>query len=198
MRTILLPKVISCVLAGCLLLNVTGCETARDCSLTHKLWTSGDMRDFYEPAPNPRLQLFHDRDAGDVLAAYDEVHETRSAIRRRAYFVNRNRLRIEAGRKPRFVNPERASGLTAISLAGLAPDSAPDTAAIHAVVSKNGQEFTLSGDFGGHNYQLPVYPDRSGLAAQVLLSPFAVTGDVVMVGIVTGVVAAYLYASRGR
>ena len=84
------------VFAGALL---TGCETARDCSLTHKLWTNTDMRHFYEPAPQPRLELFHDQRTEDVLAAYDEAHETRNGIRRRAYFVNRNRLRIEAGRQ---------------------------------------------------------------------------------------------------
>src|SRR4051812_15857317 len=100
-------KIVSCALAVSLLPALTGCES----SLTSKLWTNGEFRRYYEPASNPRLQLFHDVNQGDVLAAYDEAHETRSAIRRRAYYVNRNRLRLEAGRKPRFVNPNRAAGL---------------------------------------------------------------------------------------
>jgi len=190
-------KSISASLAMSLLLSMTGCETARDYSLTYKLWSSGEMRRFYEPATPPRLELFHDPKQGDVLAAYDEAHETRKTIRRRAYFVNGNRIRVEAGRKPRFVNLERAEGLTRIELAQPAPSPA-DSAAIHAVVSTSGQQFTLSGDFGGHDYQLPVYPDRSASAGRVLLSPFAAAGDVIMVGIVAGVVAAYCYAGGGN
>ena len=61
----------------------------------------------------------------------------------------------------------------------------------------NGQQFAVNGDFGGHSYRLPVYQDQSGMAGRVLLSPLAVTGDVIMVGIVTGVVAAFLWASSG-
>src|SRR5260221_8201804 len=130
------------------------------------------MRHFYEPASPPRLELFYDPKQGDVLAAYDEAHETRKTIRRRAYFVNRNRIRIEAGRKPRFIKPECARGLTMVALAQPSALSHADSAAIHAVVSTNGQQFTLSGDFGGHDYRLPVYLDQSGLAGRILLSPF--------------------------
>jgi len=181
-------------MAACLLLTQTGCECARDYSLTYKLWNNSELRNYYEPASEPRLQLFHEPASGDVLAVYDEAHETRSAIHRRAYFVNRNRLRIDSRRKPHFVNPDRASSLTLISPATLIPVSTGGGSDLQAVVSTNGQQFTLNGDFGGHTYQLPVYPDQSGVAGRVLLSPFAVAGDVVMVGIVAGVVAAYMYA----
>jgi hypothetical protein len=192
-----LPKVFSCALVGALLPGLTGCEAVHRCSLTYNLWNNGEMRRFYEPAPNPRLELSYDAKQEDVLAAYDEAHETRSGIRRRAYFVNRNRLKVETGQKPHFVKPEIASGLPAVPLAVTAPASSSPGAGPQAVVSTNGQQFTLNGDFDGHTYQLPIYQDQSGMAERVLLSPLAVTGDVVMVGLVTGVVAAFLWVSSG-
>src|SRR5260221_14588782 len=126
------------------------------------------MRHFYEPASPPRLELFYDPKQGDVLAAYDEAHETRKTIRRRAYFVNRNRIRIEAGHKPRFIKPEFAQGLTPIAL--VQPTARPlrEGVEIQAVVSTNGQQFTLSGDFGGYDYRLPVYQDQGGVAARII------------------------------
>ncbi len=194
----IVSRSVSASLAAAFLLSMTGCETAKDYSLTYRLWSSGEMRRFYEPASPPRLELFHDLKHSDVLAVYDEAHEIRTTTRRRAYFVNRNRVRVEAGRKPRFVNPERARSLPPIALAQPAAPALADSAAIHAVmISTHGQQFTLSGDFGGHDYRLPVYPDRSGGAGRVLLSPFAVAGDVIMVGIVAGVLAAYAYAGGG-
>ena len=84
-----------------------------------------------------------------------------------------------------------------VALAQPSALSHADSAAIHAVVSTNGQQFTLSGDFGGHDYRLPVYLDQSGLAGRILLSPFAVTADAVMVATVVGAVAAYWYAQAG-
>lgn len=190
-----LRRYICYALAGALFPGLMGCETARDYSLTYKLWNNGEMRRFYEPAQNARLELFHDPAHADVLAAYDEAHETRSAIRRRAYLVNQNRSRVEAGRKPEFIKPESAIGLRPIPLLAAVSRGPITNAIVQAMVATNGQGFTLNGDaFGGQTYQLPVYQDQTGLAGRVLLSPLAVTGDAVMVGLVTGVVAVWLYA----
>ena len=198
MRRIGLPEMISCVLAGCLLLNATGCKTAPDASLTHQLWNNERLGHHYEPAPNPRLELFQDERRGDVLATYDEVHDVRATVRRRAYFVNRNRARIEAARKPRFVDPELARGLQPIPLAPAMSAVPSNRALLQAVVSTNGQQFTLSGDFCGHIYTLPVYEDQSGLVAKLVLLPIAVTGDAVVVGTVAGVVWLYSGAPGWR
>lgn len=181
---------------GMALLGLTGCQSVKDYSLTHRLWTSAEMRVFYEPAADPRLEFFYDRTQGDVLTVYDETHETRNGRRRRAYFANRNRIGVEAGRKPRFVNPERSRGLPAI-LAESAPASSSHASTLHVFVATNGQHFTFSGGFGDHDYQLPVYPDHAGVVSRVLFSPFAIAGDVVMVGVVAGVVVAYSYAQGG-
>ena len=187
-------RIISFALAVFLLPGLTGCES----SLTYKLWTNGEFRRYYEPASNPRLQLFHDTNQGDVLAAYDEAHETRNAIRRRAYYVNRNRLRIEAGQKPHFVKPDRAAGLKPVAFVHEAAlPSLPGSETITATVATNGQRFTLSGDFGGHTYLLPVYQDQSGLVGRVALTPFTVAGDVLVVAGMTAVVAALIWAESG-
>ncbi len=187
-------KIISCALAVSVLPGLTGCES----SLTYKLWTNGEFRRYYEPASNPCLQLFHDVNQGDVLVAYDEAHETRSAIRRRAYYVNRNRLRLEAGQKPRFVNANRAAGLKPVAFVHeTTSPSLLDSETVQAVVATNGQRFTLSGDFGGHTYQLPVYQDQSGFAGRVALTPFTVTGDILIVAGMAAVVAALVWAESG-
>jgi len=177
------------------MISLIGCETSKDYSLTYKLWNNGELRRYYEPATNPRLELFHDVKRTDVLALYDEVHETRSAVHRRAYYVNQNRQRIEARRKPRFVNPERAGGLPQVALVRAAQVVPTTIAPLEAIVSTNGQQFTLAADFGGHTHQLPVFQDRTGVAGCVLLSPLAVAGDVVMVGVVAGFYATWLYLS---
>src|SRR5437764_13634221 len=93
------------------LFGLSGCESARDHSLTYQVWSNPEMRRFYEPAAQPHLQLYHNPITGDVLVAYDETHEAREGVHRRAYYVNRNRRKLEAGRKPRFVKVEEASGL---------------------------------------------------------------------------------------
>src|SRR5712671_6369753 len=108
-----LRNITSCALAGTLLLGMTACDRTRDYSLTGRLWGSEYLGRYYEPAPNPRLQLFYDQRRQDVLVAYDEEHTNRKSVRRRAYFADQNRSRISEARKPRFVNPKRAVGLTA-------------------------------------------------------------------------------------
>src|SRR6266849_5286503 len=72
MQTIfrIVSRSVSATLALALSLSMTGCVTST-------LWSSGEMRRFYEPASPPRLELFHDPRQGGVLAAYDEAHETR-------------------------------------------------------------------------------------------------------------------------
>ena len=191
-----LRNLASCALAGALIFGTTACDRTRDYSLTGRLWGTEYLGRYYEPAPNPRLQLFYDQRRHDVLVAYDEEHTNRKSVRRRAYFADQNRSRINDARKPRFVDPKRAVGLTAIPLLeSPRSGSFSNTISFWAVVSTNGQEFAFSGR-QGDAYRLPVYADQSGLGlltGRVLLTPFAVAADVAVVALVVAAVGAAIY-----
>ena len=184
-----------CTLAPVLLLFLTGCETARDYSVTGRLWEKEVLGHYFEPAPNAHLQLFYDQRRGDVLAAYDEEHTKRRTIRRRAYFVNRNRARIEAVRKPRFVDPKRALAHDAIPLTPSVAAAAPNNS-LQANLSSDGRQFTLSGGPVAGTYRLPVYPDQSRrliFGTRIVATPFAVAADLAVAGIVVAAIAGVIY-----
>src|SRR5581483_11000751 len=99
----------------CLVPYLTGCEDLADHSLTGRLWSS-DLAtvDVNTPAPYPHLELSAARDQKDYLVQYDEYRDKDATIRRRAYWLYANQTRIEAGKKPHFVNPKVATGLPVI------------------------------------------------------------------------------------
>jgi len=181
------------------LLFLTGCETAQDYSLTYKLWNNPELRRFAEPAPDPHLALFEKRSDHDVLVQYDETYEHNETVRRRAYFLAQNVRRIVQRKKPRFVNPQLAPGLTPLAIQEAQPgatNSWPPGGSPVAFYDKDLHDFSLQGIPGleGH-HTLPVYEHGSGNFARIALTPFAVTGDTVTVGVVAGVVFAYAYAA---
>ena len=82
---------------------VSGCETARDYSVTHKVWSYEEWRHFAGPAPEPHLALFETANRNDILVQYDEMSDTSGRIRRRAYLLYPNLERIQEKRRPEFV-----------------------------------------------------------------------------------------------
>lgn len=172
-------------------LLITGCQTAQDYSLTYKLWTNAEMRHFNEPVPSPHLELFELEHSDDVLVQYDEVREKNGQVCRRAYLLRPNVGRIATKKKPRFVDSSRVSTLhripTGESLSAIS--NAVPGLATYAIIAKGGHEFTLyrAGQVDG-TYALPVYLESGGTVMRVALTPFAVAGDAVMVGLVASVV----------
>ena len=68
----------------------------------------------------------------------------------------------------------------------------------YAVVTKEGRGFTLYPPMEPESaFDLPVYAETSGTATRILLTPFAVVGDTVMVGAVATVVGFLLWAQIG-
>jgi hypothetical protein len=68
----------------------------------------------------------------------------------------------------------------------------------YAVLSESGREFTLhpqAEPLGA--FQLPVYPESSGTAMRVAITPFAAVGDTVMVGLVASAVALVVACESG-
>ncbi len=187
-------------LVAVLVLPLTGCTTVEDYSLTYRVWDTDEWRKFSEPAPNPNLALFETTNHGDVLVQYDAFSEKRSTVKRLAYYLPPNQARTDPGTKPKLVNPSVADGMRPIPVlpaqAGLT-HQAPEPSA-YAVVTKEGRGFTLYWPTESASaFDLPVYAEASGTPTRVMLTPFAVAGDIVVVGTAATVVGFILWAQIG-
>jgi hypothetical protein len=173
-------------------ISLTGCETVKEYSLSYKLWSNSEMSSFAEPASDPRLALFANRGGEDVLVQYDETSEKKERIRRRAYFLEPNTERIAQHKKPRFVDPQGIATMNPVpqsqTRAGVTNVGPGQTSL--AAWSENGRDFSLlrNGEVEGP-FALPVYRESNGTLVRVTLTPFAVAGDTVMVGMVAAVIA---------
>ena len=169
--------------AACLFPMIALTLLADGCA-TGALWDGDRFARSHEPATSPNLRLDYCASARDVLVQYDEACEEKASIKRRAYFLYDNRQRIEAHRKPRFVQPSKAVGLVPIQvLESPSADGAPAIANLHAVVSTNNQAFTLyTNEVSLGSFELSVYADASGKTKQVLLTPITVTADLTILG----------------
>ena len=182
-------------LIPCLALLTIGCESVRDASLTGRLWAGSPLN---APAPEPNVKFFRRPDNRDVLVTYDELRERKDKIRRRAFFFQANLERLEQHKKPRFVNPNLASGTNLIPLT-VVTNAIPAPEPILARFSPASRSFTLVRDGKEYGpFDLPVYGD-AGWTGRVLLTPLAVTGDVVIaaaiIAVAGGIVVLYAYAS---
>jgi len=190
-------KAIRFLLTACLAPGLTGCRELNDWPLTYRLWDDRAFARFNEPADNPHLQLFQSARTNDVLVQYDEVREKNEKVRVRSFFLNRNLERLEGGKKPRFVSPRKADNLQPILL--VSELSASDNShRLIGVVSTHGHEVTLRDqDRELASFSLPVYETAGGKVERVILTPVAATCDVVILGVVAGVIVAYAWASSG-
>jgi len=197
MRTTIAIKAL--ILAGVALAQ-TGCETMEDYSLTYRVWDNSRWQQWSQPASNPNLALFAPSNHADLLVRYDALSERDSIVKPQAYFLWSNQARIAAREKPRLVNPPAASGLLPIPLLPALPTATnhPIDETAFAVTTNEGREFMLyqSGKDWG-SFQLPEYPESSRIPARILLTPFALAGDTVMVGVVGASVACYWWLASG-
>ncbi len=200
-QTARLNQFVGFVLAVCLPLLSTGCDTMRDSSMTGRLWDAGGVNRCL-PAPKPSAKLYWIADRQDVLVTYDELREKNDSIRRRAFFFKPNLRRLEDRKKPRFVEPAKIVELSLAQIPEVGSTNASPQDTIWVKLSDDGQEFTLfwSGtDLGP--YALPVYLDRGSETKRFLMAPLTATGDfivvVVAVAVVAGVIFAYAYAGSG-
>src|SRR2546422_999205 len=92
---------------------------------TSALWEEGRFARYHEPANPPNLRLFHSSQRQDVLVEYDETRDTDEAIRRRAYWLDRNAARLRDRSKPRFVSVKDTKNLTPIPVVAAAEVPVP-------------------------------------------------------------------------
>lgn len=188
------------LLASGLLLASVGCRSVEDHSLTAHLWQNDTFRSFREPASDLNLALFAGTNAADVLVLYDEISENHSGIVRRAYYLQPNRARIAAGKRPKFVKPSAANELAPILV--MTPQTAaknrPSPGTAYAVTTGAGRGFTFYWAAGtAEAEELPVYCETSGTAVKIALTPLAVTGDVVVAAVVVAAVCVTAFVQGG-
>ena len=188
------------LVAAGLLLLFTGCETVEKHSLTYRLWDNGDLRKWSEPAPNPNLAICEATNGADLLVQYDALSEKHSVVKRRAYYLQRNEARIAAGKKPKFVSLAVADGMKPIAVlpTQVAVTNLPPGPAAYAIVTKEERGFTLyRPPQPAATFDLPVYAETSGTPTRIALTPFAVAGDTVMVGVLAAGVGFLLWVQSG-
>ena len=188
------------LVAAGLLLLLTGCKAVEKHSLTYRLWDNGDLRKWSEPAPNPNLAIFEATNGTDLLVQYDAFSEKHSVVKRRAYYLLRNEARIDARKKPKLVNLAVADGMKPIVVlpTQVAVTNLPPGTAAYAVVTKEERGFTLyRPPQPAATFDLPVYAEASGTPTRIALTPFAVAGDTVMVGMVAAVIGFYMWVQSG-
>ena len=175
-----------------------GCATDTSPFFTCRLWENATFESFYEPASPANLEVYRSLKPQDLLVTYDESHESRDKIRRRAFYLNASLERVNQGRKPHFVSPRKAVGLATVAVIPEAEvQSVATTNGFASIsISADGQRLMVRDPDGEKvEFRLPTYPAASGPALRVALTPLAVVGDTVLVASVVGIVFAYAWVS---
>jgi hypothetical protein len=155
---------------------------------TAALWESDRFARYHPPATPSNLQLFHSAEADDVLVRYDEKREGSRKRTPRAYWLRGDGEPASNPYKPHFVPVQHARALDSIPLFD-STNSTPPPSGYHAIVGANGRDFVLySGAEEVGCFELPAYMDAGGHAKQVLLTPFAVIVDAVVVAVVAAII----------
>jgi hypothetical protein len=174
-----------------LVLLVAGCETARDCSLTYKLWDKGS-RPSCRPSMEPNLAVFTSTAQPDVLVAYNALDTRAGRILRRAYFLHTNEARIAMRQKPLYVEPSIATNMISASVIATT-NNVPQTGVFvrYPISTNSGSSFELyrNGQSEG-THDLPIYNEERHPAARVALTPVAILGDTLMVGVAVALAGA--------
>ena len=181
---------ISCLLVVCIIPWMTGCE-----GLTGQLWSGDYGDDHRHAAPEPDLKLSQTPDRKDVVVQYDEVRSKDTKIQRRAYLLFANEKTVAAGKKPLFIPTAKAARLQSfpLEISYLTNLSAAGDLTLRVVLQEDKHHFTLvSNGREIGSYQLPDYMQHSTWV-QVLLTPAAVTGDVLIVAGIAAAVVGVLY-----
>jgi len=181
-------------------LLLTGCATVEKYSLAYRLWENDDLSKYNEPAPNPNLALFETANPANVLVQYDALGEKHTEITRRSYYLWPNEARIAAGKKPKWAEPAVTEGMKPIPVISdaAATTNLPPGQAAYAATTREGRGFSLyrSGE-PQESYDLPVYAETYATATRLALTPFAVTGDTLMVCGFGAIVGFFVWVQSG-
>jgi len=159
---------------------------------TNALWNKTQLDAWNEPASNANVHLFDASQRKDFLVVYDEYSERHDSIHTRAYFLNQNQGRAVQGQKPHFVSARASRKLPPVPIFQTLPESSTNfSQTICAVISTNGQFFTIYSGKEKTDYNLPVYNDGQGQIDRIALTPIAVVADATIAGGVLAVLCWY-------
>ena len=153
------------------------------------LWSDEDVAGFRQPAPDPNLRLFQSTKENDLLVVYREQSESSERIHTRAYWLNKNRIRITRAQPPIFTSKHASRNLTAIPVFNSLPPNAETNTTLCVVYGPSQQSFALfstNQEVGA--YTLPAYDKGRPVAEKIALTPLAMTADAAIVGAVVGLV----------
>ena len=181
------------VLVALLLPGLSGC-------LTSQLWDSDySNNDHRWASTNSPPRFYQTRDGKDVVVCYIERRDTDSMTRARAYLLYRNRSVVEGGHKPAFLRLSETKQLKQIPLVvGSPSDADPSDESLQAVLLPDQHHFTLVSkgrEIG--TYALPDYFGENRKALQIILTPLAVTGDAVIVGVAVVSIFGLIWLANG-
>jgi hypothetical protein len=168
-----------------LMLSQSGC--------TYMLWSDQNYDSFHQPAPNPDLHLYESKKQNDILVVYKEQSERNEHIRTRAYWLNRNQIRVTQQAPPIFVSKRTARNLPVVPIFDSKP--AVGNGSYYALSGTN-QSFTV---FLGTRvmgaYSLPIYDAERPVAEKLALTPVTMTADTALAAALAGLVLLCLQAS---
>lgn len=173
-----------------LMLSQTGC--------TYMLWSDQNYEAFHQPAPNPDLHLYESKKQNDFLVVYREQSERNERVHTRAYWLNKNQIRVTRQSPPIFINKKTARNLPAVPIFDLTPVNDSGNRGLYALSGTN-QSFTLFSE--GREvglYNLPAYDAERPVAEKIVLTPVAMTADVAIAAAVAGIVFLCVEASSSN
>jgi len=189
----------------CLIACLAGCDALHEYTLTGHMWDNGLADNQHEAATDPNLRLSRTKDGRDVLVEYTETNESATRLTRRAFLLYPNDWRINARKRPQFINASKADKLRASPIEIFSRTNAPPAAppAEYALLSANNDGFTIIIDsFETGFHALPVYLGVRGRIVRVCLTPASLSCDIVawtaITASIVGIIWASSYASSAR
>lgn len=170
-----------------LVFTQTGC--------TYALWTDQDYEAFHQPARISGLRLYESKKHSDILVVYKEQSEHNEQIHTRAYWLNKNQIRVTRGDSPIFTTEKTDQNLPAIPIFNSMPTNKNSIQSIYALCKTN-QSFALysaTGEVGSYN--LPAYEGKRPAAEKAALTPVALAGDAAIAAAVAGLIFLAIWAS---
>ena len=170
-----------------LVLTQSGC--------TYALWTDQTYQGYHQPAPNSGLHLYQSKKPDDILVVYREQSESNEHVRTRAYWLNKNQIRVTHDSPPDFISQKKDRNLPAVPVFDSMPTN--ESAMPHFfALSETNQSFKLfSGEREVGSYHLPAYQAQRPVGEKVALTPVTMTADAAIAAAIAGIVILCLWAS---
>lgn len=165
---------------------------------TYMLWSDENYEAFRQPAPNPDLHLYESKKQNDILVVYKEQSERTERIYTRAYWLNKNQIRVTQQDPPIFTSKNAARNLPAVPILESMPTNQYGLQSFYALSGTN-QSFTVySGAREVGSYYLPAYDAGRPVAEKIALTPVTMTADATIAAAVAGVVFLVFAASSSN